>query len=445
MSVKKTLLKNLHVINPTSVPALIENTFVAISGDIIESVSTVEPNGEFDVVHDLLGKIALPGMINAHHHLYSALAVGMPLPKNNPTNFSEILQEVWWKMDLALDHDSTQASFEAGMLDSLKAGTTTIIDHHCSPSYIEGSLTLLAETGEKLGLNTSVAFEISDRNGQEKFEASLQENIDAVRKFSSSPHVHPMIGLHASFTLSDDSLKKIRDAANTLDSWGIHIHVSEDKADEADALKKGYGSVLERLHKFDLLNENGLVIHGLHIKESDLELIQKHNVQLVHNPSSNANNRVGMAPNQNLNKLKSGLGTDGMQGNMLREGKEGMLIRSSHLSGGEDSVDYMQLLFENNASIASKLFSGSLAGSRKLGYILPEYQADLAIFDYFPRTPITESTIFGHIFFGMSSLPCDVMTRGEFRIKDYQLLDVSEKEIKANAVGQAKRLWSNFN
>ena len=140
-----------------------------------------------------------------------------------------------------------------------------------------------------------------------------------------------------------------------------------------------------------------------------------------------------------INQLKSGLGTDGMQGSMLREGKEGMLIRSSHLDGGEDSANYLQLLFENNPKIASKLFG------KKLGYILPEYQADLAIFDYFPRTPITESTIFGHIFFGMSSLPCDVMTRGEFRIKDYQLLDVSEKEIKANAVGQAKRLWSNFN
>ena len=175
-------------------------------------------------------------MINAHHHLYSALAVGMPLPKNNPSNFNEILQEVWWKMDLALDRDSTQACFEAGLLDSLKAGTTTIIDHHCSPSYIEGSLSLLAETSEKLGLNISTAFEISDRNGHEKIEASLQENIDAIKKFSGTPHVHPMLGLHASFTLSDSSLAKIRDSVGKLDCWGIHAHVSEDKADEADAV-----------------------------------------------------------------------------------------------------------------------------------------------------------------------------------------------------------------
>ena len=435
---KKTLLKNLLVINPTSTPPVIENAFVAISGDTIESVGQQEPTGKFDYTYNLKGKIALPGMINAHHHLYSALAVGMPLPKNNPSNFTEILNEVWWKMDLALDHDTSLACFESGMLDSLKAGTTTIIDHHCSPSFIEGSLSLLAETGDKFGLNTSIAFEISDRNGKSKFEESLEENINTVRKFSNAPYIHPMVGLHASFTLSDSSLKKIRDDLNSLDSWGIHIHVSEDNADEEDAIKKGYRSVIERLQEFDLINENGLIIHGLHMRESDLEILGNKNVQLVHNPSSNANNRVGITPNQSLKILKSGLGTDGMQGNMLREGKEGMLIRSSHLPGGIDNVDYMQLLFENNPSIASKIFKC------KIGKILPEYKADLAIFDYFPRTPINESTIFGHILFGLSELPSDVITRGEFRIKNNEFLGFSEKEIKENASEQAIRLWGNL-
>ncbi|MBC8257742.1 MAG: amidohydrolase family protein [SAR324 cluster bacterium] len=435
---KKTLLKNLNIINPCNEPAFIENAFVAIGGESIESVGKDKPSGSFDVVHDLHDKIALPGMINAHHHLYSALAVGMPLPKGNPTNFTEILQEVWWKMDLALDRDSTQACFESGLLDSLKAGTTTVIDHHCSPSFIEGSLTLLAESAEKFGMNSSVAFEITDRNGPEKFEASLQENIAAVQKYGDNPYVHPLIGLHASFTLSDDSLHKIRQSVEPLKSWGIHIHVSEDKADEEDAIKKGYASVLKRLEKFDLLNENAMIIHGLHISEADLSLLKKYKLQFVHNPSSNANNRVGMAPNINLDQLRSGLGTDGMQGNMLREGKEGMLIRSSHLSGGAESANYLQLLFENNPAIASKLFN------KKLGKILPEYQADLAIFDYHPRTPITESTIFGHIFFGLSSLPSEVMTRGVFSIRDYQLQNISEKEIKANAALQAARLWSHL-
>ena len=139
----KKLIKNLHLINPCSETAFIESAFVVISGKTIESLGSTLPEGDFDEIHDLGGKVALPGMINAHHHLYSSLAIGMPLPKNNPANFVEKLKEVWWKMDLALDHDSTQACFEAGLLDSLKAGTTTIIDHHCSPSYIAVSYTHL--------------------------------------------------------------------------------------------------------------------------------------------------------------------------------------------------------------------------------------------------------------------------------------------------------------
>tara|TARA_Y100001970_G_scaffold211291_1_gene257899 strand:+ start:103 stop:1416 length:1314 start_codon:yes stop_codon:yes gene_type:complete len=435
---KKILLKNLHIINPASDRPIIENAFVSILGDTIESVGSIEPSDEFDFVYDLREKLALPGMINAHHHLYSALAVGMPPPKNNPSNFSEILKEIWWKMDLALDRDSTKACFEAGMLDSLKSGTTTIIDHHCSPSYIKGSLSVLADTGEKMGLNTSLSFEISDRNGQAIFEESLEENINTVKEFSQKPYIHPMIGMHASFTLSDSSLEKIRNNLHSLDSWGIHIHVSEDKADEDDAIKKGYLSVIDRLDKFDLINEKGLIIHGVHILDEDINIINRHNAKLVHNPSSNANNRVGITKNKNLNMLNSGIGTDGMQGSILREGKEGILIRSSHLSGGMDNIDYMKLIFENNSSIASKLFGF------KIGKILPGYKADLAIFDYQPRTPIKNSNIFGHIFFGLSGLPSDVITRGEFRIKDFKFQEISEKEIKENAVFQAERLWKNL-
>ena len=153
-------------------------------------------------------------------------------------------------MDLALDRDSTQACFEAGLLDSLKAGTTTIIDHHCSPSYIEGSLSLLAETSEKLGLNISTAFEISDRNGHEKIEASLQENIDAIKKFSGTPHVHPMLGLHASFTLSEKERRVFvvlyeADTGDLLSVKEIMARTEKDN-DEVDTVGK---DVVSRLVK----------------------------------------------------------------------------------------------------------------------------------------------------------------------------------------------------
>ncbi len=434
----KILLTNLNLFNPCVEPAFIENANIVVSGEQVESVGVERLLGDFNQVIDFKGKYALPGMINAHHHLYSALAVGMPPPRKTPHNFTDILREVWWKLDLALDKDSTRASFESGLLDSLKAGTTTVIDHHCSPSYIEGSLSLLAETGEALGLNTSVAFEVSDRNGSEKFESSLRENLEAAEKYSDHPYVSPLIGLHASFTLSDASLKQVHDAATKIEKWGVHVHLSEDLADERDAAERGFGSTVERLDHFGLINARSLLIHGVHTKDSDIELIRKRQAALIHNPTSNANNRVGMLSGNRIDKLRGGLGTDGMQSNMLREAKEGMLVRSSHLSGGEPATDYMKLLFDHNPRIATGLFG------RKIGHVLPGYQADLAVYDYHPRTAVTPDNVFGHVFFGLDSLPCEVITRGRFRIRERRVLEVSEPEIKATAAGLSKQLWNQL-
>ena len=87
-----------------------------------------------------------------------------------------------------------------------------------------------------------------------------------------------------------------------------------------------------------------MLIHGVHSLESDAELIQKHKAHLVHNPTSNANNRIGMLSNQAAERMKPGLGTDGLQSNMIREAKEGILSRSSHMSAGDAGFDYQAIL-----------------------------------------------------------------------------------------------------
>ena len=263
------LIKGLNLLRPCSETSFLENAFVVIDGDEFISVGTTEPEGEFEEVLDCGGKFALPGLINAHHHLYSALAVGMPPPAKTPLNFTQILEEVWWKLDLALDHDATQASFEAGLIDSLKAGTTTVIDHHCSPSFIEGSLSLLGDTGKKLGIATGLAFEVTDRNGQELFERSLQENLDAAEKHSQDQELAALLGLHASFTLSEESLKKVAEVHSKRSNWGIHTHLSEDRADEEDARNRGHVSVVERLDHFGLINQSAMLIHGCLLYTSD--------------------------------------------------------------------------------------------------------------------------------------------------------------------------------
>ncbi len=432
------LFKNARIIDPFEELEYIENGWILIEDETITKIGAgLAPNIAIDETIDLNSKTVLPGMINAHTHLYSALAMGMHAPKNTPTNFTEILQEIWWKLDLALDEESTKASFEAGLLECLKSGVTTVFDHHSSPNYTKGSLELLANTAKEFGQNISMAFEITDRNGKEFFKSSLSENIKSFENFKDNPFVYPLLGLHASFTLSDESLKSIYNILSGLDNWGIHIHVAEDKSDEKDAVLNGYKSVIDRLNKFKLINEHSFIIHGIHSSDDDMEILKNAESTLVHNPTSNANNRVGMLSNDHISLLNAGLGTDGMNANMLEEAQQGTLIRSSHLQGGNSSINYLALLFKNNPEIASQTFG------RKIGHLSPGNQADLAIFDYHPRTAITKNNFAGHILFGLKS-PDEVITRGKYRIKNRKFIVAPERKIKENAQLQSQILWNKM-
>jgi len=432
------LFTNARIIDPFGETEYIENGWILIEDETIIKVGTGSaPNIPTDETIDLKGKTILPGMINAHTHLYSALAIGMPSPKIIPQNFVQKLQEIWWKLDLALDKNSTRASFESGLLECLKYGVTTIFDHHSSPNYTIGSLELLADTAEQFGQNISIAFEATDRNGKNFFKSGLDENISSFNKYKNDLYVHPLIGLHASFTLSDESLKTIYNELKDIKNWGIHIHVSEDKADEKDAISRGYKSVIDRLDSFKLINENSFIIHGIHSSDRDIELLKNAGATLVHNPTSNANNRVGILSNKHISEMNAGLGTDGMRANMLEEAQQGTLIRSSHLQGGETSIDYLELLFKNNPKIASNCFG------RQIGHLAPGNQADLSIYDYNPRTTLNKNNFAGHILFGLSQ-PTDVITHGKFHIINRKFMVEPEADINAFAQLQSHDLWNNM-
>lgn len=432
---KRTRLDHVRILNPFAFPAFVEDGCILIEGETIAFVGRFPgPEIEADEIINLTGKTVLPGMINAHTHLYSAMALGMPAPAIQPVNFRQILENIWWTLDRALDRELLTASFEAGLLECLKAGVTTIFDHHSSPNCPTGSLALLAETAGRFGINISTAFEITDRNGPDLFLRGLQENLAAMDQFSGNPHVRPLCGLHASMTLSDASLKKIRKELSSRQNWGIHVHVSEDKSDEADAKKQGYVSALKRLEHFGLLNHNSILAHGLHFLANDIPALTEAEARLIHNPTSNANNRVGRLQPAIAKAVKAGLGTDGMQADMLSEARAGTLIAASHLKGDEPGIDYLELLFKNNPAIASQQFG------RPLGNIVIGCQADLAIYDYFPRTALTGNNMAGHILFGLGQ-PSSVMTRGEFRIRDGKLVNGSESDILKRAQAGSQRLW----
>ncbi|MCF7822999.1 MAG: amidohydrolase family protein [Candidatus Marinimicrobia bacterium] len=427
------LLSNLRIMNPFGKPKYLENASILIQDGLIRSVGDL-PAGYTGERIDMAGKTVLPGMINAHNHLYSTLALGMPAPKKSPGNFVEILKEIWWKLDLSLDEASTKASFEAGLLDCLLNGVTTVIDHHASPNYITGALDLLVETAKKFGITLGICFEASDRNGESNFKAELSENIAAMIKYDSDPNVLPLLGLHASFTLSDASLQQAAEALKGLENGGIHIHVAEDLADERDALERGYDSVIQRLDHFGLLNNRSLIIHGVYITRQDRHTMLKRGCNLIHNPSSNAGNQVGILETEIIDSMNAGLGTDGKQNNMIAEAKEGIHIRAGK---GSEPVDYLKLLFKNNSAIVSQLFG------KDIGHINIDSQADLVFYDYDPRTEVHAHNFMSHILYGLKA-PSDVMTRGIFRMRARELSEIDVETIHQNSRHESMRLWEKM-
>lgn len=235
-----------------------------------------------------------PGLVCAHHHLYSALARGMPSPPRSPTNFAEILQQVWWRLDTALDLDMIRACARLGAVEALMCGTTGIVDHHESPNAIDGSLDVIAEACAEVGVVVVCAYGVTDRHGADGARRGLAENERFIRAGGRG-----MVGVHAAFTCSDHTLAQAAGLAADLDV-GVHIHVAEGPPD-VDA-----GARLE-----DLAQDDWLIVHCVRL---DREL----RGTIAHNPRSNMNNGVGYArPAARPNDVV--LGTDGIGADMLEE------------------------------------------------------------------------------------------------------------------------------
>jgi cytosine/adenosine deaminase-related metal-dependent hydrolase len=132
-------------------------------------------DGEKHEIIDCAGKYATKSLAIGHHHIYSALSRGMPAPVHTPTNFSEVLEWIWWRLDRALDKDMIRASAMAAAIDAISAGTTFIIDHHASPNAIPGSLDIIAEVFDEAGISHLLCYEISDRDGKKNARQGLDE------------------------------------------------------------------------------------------------------------------------------------------------------------------------------------------------------------------------------------------------------------------------------
>jgi len=383
---------------------------------------------------DCSGCLVIPGNVCAHTHVYSALARGMPFDLEPPANFLEILQRVWWRLDRALDEGSIMASAQIGAMEALLAGTTTLVDHHASPNAIDGSLDLVARAFESVGLRAALCYEVSDRDGPERARAGVAEN----RRFALAQHgplARGLIGAHASFTLSDDTLAACVDAAREA-GVGLHVHVAEDAADERDAQARFGMRVVERLARAGALTPEALIAHCVHVDASECELIRRTGTTVAHNPRSNMNNGVGRTPLAALGAVA--LGTDGIGSDMFEESRVGFFrLREDTLQA---PYDWPLAHLAEGARLAGRLF-----GEPGLGTLVPGAPADVVVLDYEAPAPLDGANLAGHWVFGLGSRAVrDVVVGGEVVVRDRRLTRVDQLALAREAAIEAGRMWDRL-
>jgi putative selenium metabolism protein SsnA len=388
---------------------------------------------------DCFGKIILPGFICSHHHFYSTMARGMAIPGEPAKNFVEILEKLWWKVDRALGEEDILLSAQLPLIDCIRNGTTTVIDHHASPSMRDGSLDLIETAVRQAGLRASLCYEVSDRN---VIGGGIAENERFIKKVGQGDgQIAAMMGLHASFTLSDETLEKCVGIAKD-GNVGCHIHVAEDLSDREDSLKKYNTTIVNRLQKMGAAGKKSIFVHCVHIDEDEMDIVAKTGTIVVHNPESNMNNAVGVTPIlKMLNKgILVGLGTDGMGSDMLAQMRCAYLLH--RLANRDPRVAFMeapQMLLQNNAEIVTRQFG------LRLGEIAEGRPADLAIIDYFPPTPLSEANFLGHLIFGLVDAVVDTtVCRGKILMQGKQIISMDEERLAARSRELAPKMWQRL-
>lgn len=438
------LIKNGIIITLGENPKVLYNHSILIEGDKVKKIDeTKNFTSKYDKVIDVRGKVVMPGFINAHMHFYSTLVRG--LGKASPSkNFNEVLQNLWWRLDKKLDADTNYYSALIMAINAVKHGTTTLIDHHASPFSAKGSLNQIARAVNETGLRASLCYEVSDRDGDKIAEEGLEENTDFIKQCqkNNDEQLKAMFGLHAAFTLSDKTLEKASNLGNGLNT-GFHVHVAEAESDEDFNVKNFGMRVVERLDKFNILGNKSLAIHCVHINEKEMDILAKNDTAVVHNPQSNLNNAVGIADIIKMQEkgILVGLGTDAMTVKMPEELR--VSLWAQHIRNSIPTCGFMEVantLLNNNRKIAARYWNVPL------GTIEENAAADIVLIDYYPPTPLDETTYLGHIIFGISQSVVDTtIANGKVLMENKVLkIDVNEEEASAKAKELTVKLWERF-
>jgi putative selenium metabolism protein SsnA len=438
---KSLLITNGHLVTLDAQNRFIENGSILVEGNHIIDVGQF-PADKYKVDHsiDARGSLVMPGLINAHHHLYSTFARGFTPPGPPATNFEETLKNLWWKLDKALDEEDVYYSALLAIMHAARAGCTTIIDHHASPSCVEGSLDQVERAFRDVGLSGCLSYEVSDRNRPGE---GIEENARFIRKCQDShdDQMTALFGLHALLTLGTRTLDRCAEVAHALDT-GFHVHAAEDEIDVRTTMEKYGRGVMDRFLDFGIAGSKTIFVHGVNFASRELDLLRSTNSMLVNNPESNMNNGLGVAPILDMlkHRVLVGVGTDGMSSHMISQARAMYLHqRTYHRDPTVAFGEACEILLHNNREICNRLFR------EPRGMLATGQLADIIIPDYVPFTPLTAETFFGHLLFGLSFTRVrTTISRGEIIVDDGRLPHLDEDEIRAKCTERASRIWSRI-
>ena len=329
------------------------------------------------------------------------------------------------------------------MIEQIKSGVTTVVDHHASAYAVEGSLFKIADAAREFGIRSNLCYEISDRDGEAIARAGIKENADFVKYTNEQKDdmLKGLFGFHASMTISDKTLDESLAAAAAVNA-GFHVHCAEGIEDVADSLAKYNQRVIERWYKRGVLNDKSIAVHCIHLSSDEIDMLKESNVAVVHNPESNMGNAVGIAPILEMMKrgVLVGLGTDGYTADMTESYKVANIIhKHENKLPSVGWVEPPQMLFDNNKKIVNRFLEGTTGVLKEGAY------ADVIIVDYKGPTPLNETNLNGHILIGVTGRNVDTtIINGRVVMDERRLVDIDEERIAARSVDLAQKLWNRI-
>jgi cytosine/adenosine deaminase-related metal-dependent hydrolase len=401
----------------------LKRTAISVHEGIGQGIDLLDEVPKGQPAIDCSGRIVTKSFVVGHHHIYSALARGMPSPAVGPTSFVEILEKIWWRLDKALDPDMIRASALAAGIDAARAGTTFIIDHHASPNAATDSLHIIADALESVGLSHLLCYELSDRDGPERLEQGLAETDRYLGTHQG------LVGLHASFTVSDELLSRAMELAHTHQT-GIHVHVAEAMSDQDHCLANHSKRCAQRFADASALDlPQTILAHCIHLDAEERRLIRESSAWVAQQSESNQNNAVGTLDAREFPD-RVFIGTDGMHGDPLAATRATYLASQS--ADGLSPLAAYKRLRSVHEYLAQNSFKGDAANN-------------LVILDYQSPTPITPSNWPAHVMYGLNRSHVEtVISNGRIIVRDRRCVLVDEDALLAEARHQAQRLWDRL-